>query len=250
MGYVFDFKDAKDYHRWFQNPRTQLIIDLESRLMLDMLQPHPDERVLDIGCGTGLNLGRLIDHGIDATGIDPSIYMLDFAKHHLSHRADLHHGYAEELPFEDNSFNHAIFMTSLEFVEDPRQAISEACRVAKDKVFIGTLNRYAIKSVHRRVEGIFRNTIYNRAKFFSIWELKDIVRGILGNVPMKWRTTCQFPSVSDGWSLLLERSSLVQHCPFGAFVGMVVTLVPRFRTRPLSLKIRPKRAPTPKTVAG
>ncbi|MEA3232390.1 MAG: methyltransferase domain-containing protein, partial [Thermodesulfobacteriota bacterium] len=148
MGYVFDFKDAKDYHRWYQNQRAQIIIDLESRLMLDMLEPHPDETVLDIGCGTGQNLGRLIDYGIDATGIDPSIYMLDFAKHQLGHRADLHHGYAEELPFEDNSFNHAIFMTSLEFVEDPRQAISEACRVAKDKVFIGTLNRYAIKSVH------------------------------------------------------------------------------------------------------
>jgi len=216
--------------------------------MLNMLRPRPCDTVLDIGCGIGQSQTRLIDHGIDATGIDPSVYMLDLAERALGHRADLHHGNAEDLPFEDNSFNHAIFMTSLEFVDDPRQALSEACRVAKDRVFIGTLNRYAIKNVYRRVKGIFQNTIYNRAKFYSIWEIKNLVYEIMGDVPIKWSTTCQLPSISKGWRLQLEQSPLVQHCPFGAFTGVVVTLVPRFNTRPLSLKIRPKRAP--KTVAG
>ncbi len=248
MGYVFDFKDVKNYHRWIQDSRTQLILDLESRLMLRMLHPNPGEAVLDIGCGTGWNLKQLIEKGVKPTGLDASVYMLDVAEREIGHRADLHHGYAEELPFDDNTFNHAIFMTSLEFVENPQRAIEEACRVAKDKVFIGTLNRYAIKSVYRRLEGVFRNTIYNRAKFFGIWELRDMVRGIMGPAPVKWRTTCQLPLVSKGWSLRLERASLVQHCPFGAFVGMAVTLVPRFRTRPLSLKLRSKG--TPKTVAG
>jgi hypothetical protein len=28
----------------------------------------------------------------------------------------------------------------------------------------------------------------------------------------------------------------VQRCPFGTFAGMVITLVPRFRTRPLALR--------------
>ena len=58
MGYVFDYKDAKDYHQWLQDSRAQIIIDLESRLMLNLLQPRQDETVLDIGCGSGLNLGR------------------------------------------------------------------------------------------------------------------------------------------------------------------------------------------------
>ena len=248
MGYVFDFKDVKDYQNWLRDSRSQLTLELESRLMFQMLQPNPEETVLDIGCGAGQTLRRLVERGVLPTGLDASIYMLDAAERELDHRVELYHGHAEELPFEDNTFNHAIFMTSLEFVEDPRRAIAEACRVAKDRVFIGTLNRYALKSVHRRLEGVFRNTIYNRAKFFSIWELRKIVHAILGPVPVKWRTTCQFPSVSSGWSLSVERSSLVQHCPFGAFVGMSVILIPRYRTRPLSLKIRSKG--TPKTVAG
>ncbi len=248
MGYVFDFKDARDYDLWIQDPRAQLIFNLESRLMLDMLTPHPGETVLDIGCGTGLALGRLMKHGLDGTGIDPSIYMLDIAKRHTGHCANFHHGSAEDLPFEDNSFNHAIFMTSLEFVEDPQRALAEACRVAKDKLFIGTLNRYALKNIYRRIQGVFTNTIYNRAKFFSIWELKQMIKALLGDVPVKWRTTCQLPSVSGDWRLRIEESAWVQHCPFGAFVGMVVTLEPRFKTRPLPLKIRPK--PTPKIVAG
>jgi SAM-dependent methyltransferase len=248
MGYVFDFKGAKKFHQWIQDPRAQMIIDLESRLMFDLLAPHPGETVLDIGCGTGQTLDRFIQHGINVTGIDPSVYMLDFAEQLIGQRADLHHGFAENLPFEDNAFNHAIFMTSLEFVEDPQKALAEACRVAKDRLFIGTLNRYAFKNIYRRVRGIFRNTIYNQARFFGVWELRQMIHELLGNVPVKWRTTCQLPSVSDGWRLQLEQSPWVQHCPFGAFMGMVVTLDPHFKTRPLPLKIQPK--PTPKIVAG
>lgn len=248
MGYVFDFKDVKDYQRWLNKPRTQPMLDLQTELMLKMLKPVSGDTVLDIGCGTGRHLSRLAETGISSTGLDASIYMLDVAEKKIGHCADLHHGHAENLPFDDNSFNHAIFMNSLEFVEDPRQAIAEACRIAKDRLFIGTCNRYAIKSIYRRFEGVFRNSIWNRAKFFSAWELRDIIGDILGPVPIKWRTTCQLPLVANRWALTIESVSLIQHCPFGAFVGMVATLTPRYRTRPLSLKIQSKG--TPKTVAG
>ncbi len=248
MGYVFDFKNARDFHRWSRKPRAQLLIDLETRLMHDMLMPHRTETVLDIGCGAGLTLDHLIRHGLDVTGADPSVYMLDYAKQRLGSRADLYQCPAENLPFEDNAFNHAIFMTSLEFTEDPRKALAEACRVAKDRLFIGTLNRYALKNIYRRMYGVFGQTVYNRAKFFSIWELKQMIRGLLGNIPITWRTTCQLPTVADGWRLSLERSAWIQRCPLGAFVGMVVTLEPQFKTRPLPLSIHSK--PAAKTVAG
>ena len=248
MGYVFNFNDAIAYEQWFNDPQNRFAADLESRLMVDMLSPMRGEALLDIGCGTGASLLPFIEKGLNVTGLDPSPYMLDITLKNLGNRADLYRGFAEDLPFDDNSFNYACFVTTLEFVDDPKKAIEEACRVAKDKLFIGVLNRYAIKGIQRRVEGIFAETIFNHAKFFGIWELKQIIRTILGRVPISWRTVCQLPVVSEKFTQNMEQSRFVQKIPFGAFAGIVVTLVPRFRTRPLAMKYRQKH--TVSTVTG
>lgn len=248
MGYVFDFNDAKAYEQWFKNPRNRFAADLESRLMVDMLNPMPREALLDVGCGTGASLAPFVEKGLNVTGIDPSQYMLDITLKNLGNRADLYRGFAEDLPFDDNSFNYACLVTTLEFVDNPQKALEEACRVAKDRIFIGVLNKYAIKGIERRVKGIFVKTIFNHARFFSVWEIKQIIRTILGRVPVSWRTVCQLPAGSGKFAHNLEQSSLVQRFPFGAFAGIVVTLVPRFRTRPLAMKYRQKH--TVSTVTG
>jgi SAM-dependent methyltransferase len=241
MGYIFDFHDAKRYDRWFSDRKNSLAADLESRLMLGMLDPVSGESVLDIGCGTGASTLPLLAKGLDVTGIDPSPYMLDILSAKLGDRVSLYRGIAEDLPFDDNSFNHACLFTSLEFVDDPKKALAEAFRVAKDRVFIGFLNRYALTGIGRRVQGIFSPTIYNRATFFSVWEIKSMVRKLMGPVPVCWRTVCQFPGPWGSWMNQIEGSGLVQRFPFGTFAGMTVTLVPRFRTRPLAIRYQPKK---------
>jgi ubiquinone/menaquinone biosynthesis C-methylase UbiE len=205
--------------------------------MLDMLKPIRGESLLDIGCGTGASIHPFYEKGLQVTGIDPSPYMLDIAMAHFGDRVDFYRGFAEDLPFDDNSFNHASLITTLEFVEDPVKAISEACRVAKDRIFLGVLNRYALKGVERRLKGIFHHSIYNRARFYSVWELKSMIRDILGQeVPISWRTVSQFPVSRKEMICNLEKSKLIQRFPFGTFAGMVVSLVPRFRTRPMTLR--------------
>ena len=248
MGYVFDFNDAVEYEKWFNNPSNRHVADAENRLMVDLLKPSRGESVLDIGCGTGTGFLPFFDLGLQVTGLDPSPYMLDIAYRNAGDRADLHRGFAEDLPFEDNSFNYACMTTTLEFVEDPKKAVEEAARVAKDKIFLGVLNRYALKGIQRRVRGVFTRTIYNRADFFSIWELKRIVRSLLGDVPVTWRTICQIPVAPGRIANKIEQSTLLQKCPFGAFAGMVIILVPRFRTKPLTVTYKPKH--TTGAVAG
>jgi SAM-dependent methyltransferase len=243
MGHVFDFNEAIAYAQWFKKPQNSYAFELESRLMRDLLQPMRGESVLDIGCGTGACLEAFIDMGLKVTGLDPSTYMLDIALERTGNRADLYRGYAEDLPFDDNSFNYACLFTTLEFVDDPIKSLEEAFRVAKDRVFIGVLNRYAIKGIQRRVKGIFTPTIFNHARFFSVWELKQKIRALMGPVPVIWRTVCQLPTPSGKLAESLEHSKIIQRCPFGAFAGMVVILVPRFRTRPLTVRYRPKQTP-------
>lgn len=247
MGYIFDFHDATAYDEWFKTRQNKAILSLEIQLMLDMLRPLKRESVLDIGCGTGASLLPLIEMDLDATGLDPSPYMLDIAYKNVKNHANLYRGFAEDLPFEDNSFNYACLFTTLEFVDNPKKALEEASRVAKDRIFIGVLNRYALKGIERRLKGIFTETIYNKAQFFSVWELKQLIRTTLGDMPISWRTVCQLPAGPGKFTSRIERSKLVQRFPFGAFVGIVIALVPRFKTRPLTLEYRSKSATNPLT---
>ena len=74
MGYIFDFHDAKRYDQWILKRKNRFAADLESRLMLGMLDPVAGESVLDIGCGTGASIAPLLEKDLDVTGIDPSPY--------------------------------------------------------------------------------------------------------------------------------------------------------------------------------
>ena len=231
MGYIFGFKEAQRYDDWYDDPQNRFVADLEDHLMLRLLLPARGERLLDIGCGTGRDLLKFLQMGLDVTGLDASPPMLQVAKKRLGHRGELRRGSAEDLPFEDNSFDIATLMTTLEFVDDPYKALQEACRVAKDRVFLGVLNRYSVKAIERRVKGMFSQSLYNRARFFSVWELRRQVREILGKTPVRWGTVPQLPASLKRYTQYLEKYFLVQKSPLGTFIGMAVTLVPRYRTK-------------------
>jgi len=248
MGYHFDHKDAREWEAWYRDPSNARAVALQWRLLAQMLHPAKGERVLDIGCGTGTSIEALLPLGVQLTGIDPSESVLRIARQKFGNRVTLRSASAEDLPFDDNAFHHAVLMTTLEFVDDPVRALAEACRVAKDRLFIGVYNRYAVKNIQRRVEGVFTRTIYNRAQFFSVWELKEQIRTLLGDAPVHWRTICQISSAPGRIVGMFEESEWVQRCPFGMLAGLTVELVPRFRARPLELKVPAKGAPKP--VAG
>ncbi len=238
MGYIFDFHDAEKYDACLEHLHTSYYLDLESRLFLKMMNPQRGARILDIGCGTGVSLVPLLDQGLNLTGIDPSLYMLDKACERLGQKVDLHRGSAEELPFEDNAFDTAFFFTSLEFSDRPAKAIEEACRVAKDQVIIAVLNRHAPLNMYRRCKGFFRPDIYTKMHFFSIWEIRQIVHAMLGKVPVYWRTTIQVPFIRGRFMKWVENLGVVQRSCCGTMICMRIKPVPKFRTRPLSLKLK------------
>ena len=241
MGYIYDFHDAQSYEQWWSRLKDDPTAAMEFELMTKLLNPVAGESILDIGCGTGVSCHPLLAKGLNVTGIDPSPYMLDLSFVNHGNKVDLYRGFAEDLPFDDNSFNHALFFLSLEFVDDPAAAVAEACRVAKDRVFFGFLNRYALKGIHRRIVGLSRHPTFAHARFFSIWDVKKLVRGALGSVPSTWRTVGQLPGPPAGMFRNFEQSQIVQQSPFGTFAGLSVTVMPKFRTRPLAMRYHPKR---------
>ncbi len=240
MGYIFNFNDAKAYDFWFEDKNNDYIFNLETDMLVKMLAPLRGQRFLDIGCGTGKSIEPFLNKGLQLSGIDPSPYMLDLAERKFKNKVDLFRGFAEDLPFEDNSFEYSSFFTSLEFTELPAKAIEEACRVTKDKIFVGVMNKYAPGNIYRIIKAKFTDTIFSKTQFFTILELKQLVFSILGRVPVSWRTTPQISFLSGKYLFMMEKQFLVQKLPFGSMIGMTIKPVPKFRVRPLGVKNKSK----------
>jgi SAM-dependent methyltransferase len=90
---------------------------------------HPGERVLDIGCGTGVFLRMAAERGALPSGIDASQALLDRARKRVL-GADLHVGDMQFLPYADDAFDLVTGFTSFFFAADMVAALREAGRVA------------------------------------------------------------------------------------------------------------------------
>lgn len=100
---------------------------------LDRLAPRADERLIDIGCGTGALLAQLAEHGPRArlAGVDLSLAMLAVARASLPRDVALLAARAERLPFADASFDAAASCSVFHFVPEPEAALAEWRRVVR-----------------------------------------------------------------------------------------------------------------------
>jgi ubiquinone/menaquinone biosynthesis C-methylase UbiE len=93
-------------------------------LLLDVLQPEPDGRYLDVGCGEGRVLRTVASRGAWAVGLDLSYELVERAGSGVV--ADL-----VAMPMRDSSFDGVYSVLTLEHVEDHGTFFSEAARVTK-----------------------------------------------------------------------------------------------------------------------
>ncbi len=102
--------------------------------VLDHATVSPGDRVLDVGCGTGI-VARAARRRVGANGevaaVDPNEGMLAVARR--SERSiSWHSGGAESLPFDDDSFDHTISQFAAMFFADRTVALGEMARVTRD----------------------------------------------------------------------------------------------------------------------
>lgn len=226
----FNVDVATEYDQWYQRPEGQYADALEKKLFLRLVQPQKGQSLLEVGCGTGHNLDFFSELGLNVTGIDSSEPMLQMAAKRLGTGIRLSPGQATELRFDDNSFDIVALITVLEFLTDPAGALTEAARVSRDKVYIGVLNKASILGIARRVESRFRKSIYNQAKFYTIWEIEGILRRVLGNISLTWESVLFFPLGWHRYCHRVDRFLSFQRNPFGAFLGICATKFHRTST--------------------
>ena len=159
--------------------------------VLDLLQPQPGERILDIGCGDGALTERVASHGATVVGIDTSTELLEAAR---ARGLDVLLVDARALPFH-SEFDAAYSNAVLHWIPDLE---------------------LVLKSVHRalRSQGRFVGEFGGHGCVAAVCTALRAVatqRGVSFTLP--WN----FPTVDEFEALLLE-------CEFDA---LQVQLVPR-----------------------
>lgn len=197
---------AAGYQAWYSTSGRRAA-QRETRLLQWLLEKFPEARtVVEVGCGTGQFTCWFKAQGLKAIGLDISVAMLEEAAR--LGKGIWVRGDALELPFADDSFDLAAFITTLEFLPDPVRALSEARRVARQGLILGVINRSSLLGRRYRRQG---GPIWEAARFFTPRELVLTARRAAGvRADISWKTTL--------WPLWPG----AMHLPWGGFIGMAV----------------------------
>lgn len=174
---LFDSWTEK-YDSWFNTPTGLFVKRYEAALLLDFLAPSSGEKILDVGCGTGLFTQDVIRCGAIVTGMDLSLPMLHKAIQRTEHNVFTGVcGEMSALPFANSSFDKTFSMTAIEFVEDAYKAITELERVTRrgGLIVLTTLNRLSPWAEQRKEKAEKGHTLFQNIFFRSPDDMRQMV---------------------------------------------------------------------------
>lgn len=156
-----DWFNSAFYHQLYFN-RDEKEAQNFINTLLSHLNPPPESRMLDVGCGRGRHARFLASNGFDVTGIDLSYNSIQDAKQY--ERDNLHfYRHDMRLPFWINYFDYAFnFFTSFGYFPTRREhdnAIRTIAQCLKPggRILIDFLN------VHYAEEHLLHNEVKNVA---------------------------------------------------------------------------------------
>jgi len=157
---------STEYDLWFdKNPKLyQLELQAVKRFL------PPEGRGVEIGTGTGRFAAPL---GI-TTGVEPSEHMGRLAR---ERGVEVVQGVAECLPFASNSFDFALFVTVICFLDDVQRSMNEVFRILKrgGEVVVAFIDsksplgkKYSAKKAGSR--------FYRQTSFLTADQLEQVLR--------------------------------------------------------------------------
>lgn len=136
MGILEDKRRARIFYRYLSHIYDRINPFIWTEAMraeaLRLLSIDPDDRVLDVGCGTGFGTTGLLHMTDDVIGLDQSPDQLSRAIAKLDHTsAQFMLGDAERLPFATNSVDIVWSSGSIEYWPDPVATLADIRRVCR-----------------------------------------------------------------------------------------------------------------------
>ncbi len=144
---------------------------------LQAVQPRKGLRILDVGCGRGIDAVSLAQEGAILFGCEPSRIMLRRAKEwtiRSGEKVMLVRGLAESLPFRNQVFAGVVCKGAIDHFAEPDLALSEMCRVAdrRGKVTISVANFESLScALARKVNVVFQRCFGREIPRPHIWEV-------------------------------------------------------------------------------
>ena len=92
-----------------------------------------DGKLCDIGCGKGEYIYEAQSYGWEVYGVEPNEKSIDYC---LSKGLNVKHGYAEQIPYDDSTFNVVRMWSVLEHTISPRKALLECNRILKSDGYL------------------------------------------------------------------------------------------------------------------
>jgi ubiquinone/menaquinone biosynthesis C-methylase UbiE len=137
----------------YERTLVPAIFERYARDLVERARPiGASERILDLGCGTGIVarvLRERLGGAANVMGLDASAPMLEKARS-IAPEIDFHEGNAMALPFADHSFELVLCQEMLQFVPDRAVALREVCRVLSPggRFFVGAWRPRSEQPLH------------------------------------------------------------------------------------------------------
>lgn len=217
---------AQTYAQWRATTLGTITERVETSVVFDLAGRLRGKRVLDVGTGDGTYAIEAAERGAIVTALDLEQEMLDAARARAAARGvevTLQQGRAEQLPFEDASFDLVIAVTVLCFVPDAQRAVGEMARVLVPggRVVLGELGRFSVWAAERRVRGWLGASTWRHALFWSRSELAALAQGA-GLHAATVRGSVFFPPSGVAARLVAPVEPLLTrlHAPGAAFLAL------------------------------
>jgi phosphatidylethanolamine/phosphatidyl-N-methylethanolamine N-methyltransferase len=138
-------KKIYDVHAMFYDATFGRLVKRRIARAINHMNIADDDRVLDLGIGTGVSLNSYPRRGHNF-GIDLSGGMLRKAREKVRElglsNTTVFQANALQLPFADSTFDHVFISHVISVVSDPYRLIQEAQRVAKEGARIVIVNHF------------------------------------------------------------------------------------------------------------
>ena len=142
---------------------------------------YPGQRVLEIGCGTGLDLGRFASGGAQVTGMDLSPVSIDLCRRYFKQEA-LPGNFCvmdgENLAFPENHFDLVYAFGVIQYTPNPERMLQEIWRVMKigGEGILMVYNRHSWMNLLAKVMKVkFENEAAPSFHLFSHEEFKKLL---------------------------------------------------------------------------